>query len=300
MFDKASNHGLEISQGHVPAMTNSGRLSVLHHAAMRIGLGAVALTLSACSLNMKEPAFGATYRTPASVPVVVMANATMSNLTVRDITPNGTTDVTSQMSAITDNQRSGTLTGLSLGKHTIEAEADVYCWYCSRQTHRSIVSKNICVAEASWSPSYPSFTAVGKSNSQTWNKTSDTTVGVSADTGARTERWNLIRVGGITQTVGLIQSTENSCLCMRSTDTPQNTPIGLALCDSSDHTQLWQALELPATQGFSRFQNMGRAVSDACLTQGPNNTLVQRACQDTGDQLWKIKDKNGAFVRPFF
>lgn len=262
-------------------------------------IGAGTLSLGACTVIIKEPANETTFRAPNPVHVVVTANADMSNLVVKDVTPNATTDITHQMSPVIDNKSTGDLVNLSLGRHRITAEARVYCWYCSGLSQQTSTWKDICIADASWPSTSQSYTSVGMSNGNTWTKTSDTTVGIGPDTGSQQERWNFIRTGGITQTLGLVQSTENSCLCLRSMDTQQNTPIGLALCDASEHTQLWQALELPTTQGHSRFQNLGRSTSSACLTQGPNNTLIQRSCLDTGDQLWKVKDKDGNFVLPF-
>jgi hypothetical protein len=73
-------------------------------------------------------------------------------------------------------------------------------------------------------------------------------------------------------------------------DDKQETPIGLAICDANENTQKWQAIgPFPGSNAY-RFQNVGRRISDACLTEGPNNTLIQRACKDTPDQLWSIRD----------
>lgn len=264
-----------------------------------IGIVAAAVMLSGCSIAIKQPNDGAVIKLPTPVHVVVTANASMSNLRVNDVTPNGTINVTNQISYVSGEESSGNL-NLLTGNHTISAEADVYCWYCTQQTSHSSDKKNICVAVETWPPSYPSYTAVGRSNTLSWSKTSDTAVGVAADTGVPQSRWYLIRVGGLGQSIGRIQSTENSCLCMRSMDGKSGTPIGLAICDGSDQTQLWEAFEMPNTNGNSRFQNFGRSTSDACLTQDSNGLLIQRPCLDTDDQLWKIRDKTANFVRPFW
>ena len=262
-----------------------------------IAMLAAAVLLSGCSITIKEPIQGAVIRFPAPVRVVITANASMSNLVVKDVTPNSTNNV--QVPYVSDKEYTGNV-NLPVGNHTITAEADVYCWYCSPPSQHSSDQKNICVAADTWLSSYPSYTAVGKSNNLSWSKTSDTAVGVAADTGASESRWNLIRASRITQRIGLIQSTENSCLCMRSMDDNQRTPIGLAICDAHDRTQLWEAFEMPNTNGNHRFQNFGRSTSSACLTQDSANTLIQSSCLDTDNQLWKIKDnRTGNFVSPF-
>jgi hypothetical protein len=73
------------------------------------------------------------------------------------------------------------------------------------------------------------------------------------------------------------------------------------MCDEHDATQQWQAIQVqPFGTGNYRFQNFGRAASAACLTESPNSVLIQRACNDTPDQLWSIRDNtNGMFGRPF-
>jgi hypothetical protein len=87
---------------------------------------------------------------------------------------------------------------------------------------------------------------------------------------------------------------------MRSMADAQDTPIGLAVCDANDPLQQGQALQTGGGNGGFRFQNMGRGISNACLTEGSNNVLVQRACQDKPGQLWSIKDNTtGQFVSPF-
>jgi len=56
----------------------------------------------------------------------------------------------------------------------------------------------------------------------------------------------------------------------------------------------------PFGTGNYRIQNNGRAISDACLTEGASGVLVQRACNDMPDQLWSIKNTtNGMLGAPF-
>lgn len=244
--------------------------------------------LSGCaSFSIDQPKQDAIVRLPAKANVSVIASPSMSGLVVKD----GATDVSSQISYVSDRLRQGELS-LPAGRHTITAAADVPCWYCYPRMWRASSQIGICVAADTWPSGVATETAVGKSNGLSWAKTSDTTIGVAMDSGTAVTRWQLVRVSGITQNIGLIQSTENSCLCMRSMDDRQGTPIGLAICDSSDQTQIWDALQMPNTNGNCRFQNFGRSVSNACLTQDASKTLIQRSCLDTDDQLWKIRDNS--------
>jgi hypothetical protein len=256
------------------------------------GMG-IALLSGCASFSIDQPKDGTVLRAPARTTVAVIANPSMSGLVVRD----GTTDVTSQITRVSDRLSRGDI-DLTVGTHTIFAEADVPCWYCQRGWARNQVK--ICVAAQTWPSGIATNIAVGKSNGLSWMKASDTAVGMAMDIGTSVTRWRLIRLGGITQSAGLIQSMENSCLCMRSMDDVGGSAIGLAICDTNDHTQIWDALPMPNTNGNYRVQNIGRSVSSACLTQGPNMSLVQRSCLDTDDQLWRFKDSStGQFVSPF-
>lgn len=257
---------------------------------------AAATVLSACvSFSISEPTDGAIVRLPAKTTVIVKASPSMSGVVVK---ADGT-DVSNQINYVSDLQRQGDLSEAA-GRHSITAEADVPCWYCYPRTWRASYQTNFCVA-AENSLTTPSKTALAKGDNLSWTKTSDTTLGVAADAGTLMTRWNLIRLGGFASSTGLIQSTENSCLCMRSMDNQQGTPIGLAICDPNDAPQQWQALQVaPFGNGNFRFQNNGRAISSACLTEGPNNVLIQRSCIDRPDQLWSIRDNtNGQLGSPF-
>ena len=51
---------------------------------------------------------------------------------------------------------------------------------------------------------------------------------------------------------------------------------------------------------YHRFQNMGRGVSDACLTESVNGQLIQQSCQDLSSQLWIVLDGTAnQFGSPF-
>jgi hypothetical protein len=254
------------------------------------------VVLSGCaSFSMEQPKENDVVKLPAKTRVTLVASPSMTGVVVMD----GNSDVSNQINYVSDGKRQGDLI-LTAGTHKITAAADVPCWYCYPRTWRASSQASICVALETWPAAVASTIAVGKSNSLSWTKTNDTTIGIAADIGTAVTRWHLVRTGGITQSAGLIQSTENSCLCMRSMDDAYGTAIGLAICDANDHTQIWDALPMPNTNGNYRVQNIGRSVSSACLTQGPSMSLVQRSCLDTDDQLWRFKDSStGQFVSPF-
>jgi len=259
-------------------------------------LAAAAATIfSGCaSFSISDPKDGA-LNLPATTTVTVIATPSMSGVVVK-VDGN---DVSNQINYVSDQRSSGNLT-LAAGRHSITAQATVPCWYCSPQSWQASFQANVCVGAVTALGTMTKI-ALAKADGLSWSKTSDTTVGVATDTGTTMTRWNTNRLGGIASTTGLIQSTENGCLCMRSMDGSQNTPIGLAICDGNDATQQWQALQVaPFGTGNFRVQNNGRAISDACLTEGANGVLVQRACNDTPDQLWSFRDNStGALGPPF-
>jgi hypothetical protein len=223
----------------------------------------------------------------------------MSNLVVK---LNGT-DVTSSMNATSGAVVNGSLSPPAGKVNVLTADGSVDCWYCSPKTQQMHHQVTFCAAPAAAVNSMTK-TAFAKRDNLTWSKTSDTSIGVGADGNTFMTKWNLLRLGGITSSIGLIASADDSCLCMKSMDDQQNSAIGLALCDANDATQQWQGLPTPnAGNGFFRLQNNGRGISSACLTEGNNNVLVQRDCNDTDDQVWKVKDlTTGTFAtsNPFF
>lgn len=271
-----------------------GRATGLRNVRALILAVAAATILSACaSFSIDEPKDGAIVRAPAKTKVTVIASPSMSSVAVQDNDGNLVSDVSNQINYVSDTKSEGDLS-LPAGSHTITAQADVPCWYCFPRMWRASAKTGVCVAAETWPSNAPSYTALAKGDSLSWAKTSDKTVGVATDAGTPVTRWNLVRVGGISQNIGIIQSTENSCLCMTSMDS-SNT-IGLAGCNAQDSKQIWQAFEMPNKNGHYRFQGSG----NSCLTEGPNSVLIQRSCQDTDDQLWRIRDNaTGQLVTPF-
>jgi hypothetical protein len=253
---------------------------------------AAATFMTGCvSFGISTPTDGAIIRS-SPVSVSIAASPSMSGLTV---TLDGA-DVTAQMSARSGTTSTGSITPATGRKSVLVAQADVPCSYCSSNHLQSQVS--FCVVPAS--PTSSVKIPLADRDTLSWSKTSDTGVGLAQQVSTAIE-WDLRPAGGIGGGgTGMIASVDNLCLCMRSMDDQQNTPIGLAICDANDSTQKWQALQTPSTGTAYRIQNTGRAISDACLTEGPGNVLVQKACNDTPDQLWRFKDTStGRLVSPF-
>lgn len=263
-----------------------------------------AAVLSACSsFSIKEPQKDAIIKAPSNTKVIVIARPSMSALSVQVDNLNRVQDVTNQFRPVSAKESTGDIS-LPAGNYTITAQAEVPCWYCSRGNQTTWSQTSFCVASESWPSTVTTFSAFSMNDNLSWAKTSDASIGIDVDNGKPTTRWYLIRVGGIlSPSVGLIKSTENTCLCMRSTSTLSETPIGLAICDAQDKAQLWQAWEEAGTNPkYYRFQNYAY-ISGPCLSEGSNGVLVQRDCRNTNnkkDQLWRIRDnKLNLFVSPF-
>jgi hypothetical protein len=266
----------------------------LRNARVMILMPAVAGWFSACSCySLKSPKDGDVVKLPAKTMVVIDASPSMSALAVK---LDGS-DVTNQITW-TAPPGQGELAAPA-GNHTLTADADLPCWYCSGQKSHYSAKANFCVA-GPWPSGTSTRTALARGDNKSWDKTSDATVGFATDAGQSRTQWNMVRVGGIGQSLGMIQSTENTCLCMASTDAQPNAPIGLAFCDPNNQLVLWESFVIPNKSNHSRFQNVGRGISEACLTEGANGVLIQSGCNDTDQQLWRIRENpSGNIVSPF-
>lgn len=89
------------------------------------------LLLTGCAITIREPVAASAVPTP--VKVVVTGNATYSNFR---LSANGI-DVTSGMTALGADRHEGML-ALAPGVATLQASADVYCWYCTGTTTISV------------------------------------------------------------------------------------------------------------------------------------------------------------------
>jgi len=255
---------------------------LLKHA---LGLLAIAVLTACSSFNVVQPQDGAIVTLPAATPVTIEGSPSLSGV---QVSVNGT-NVSNQITTVS-NARSEGMLNLPAGQHTIDVQADVPCWYCAGQWFHHTAQRKICVVAPGplTGPSKtPRSNAAGN---MSWSTAGGSGVGVAADAGGPSTRWGFRRLGGIASNRGLIESVEFPCRCLRSMADAQNTPIGLARCDMADALQQWTSLQaVGAAAGNFRFQNDGRGLSDACLTES-SGVLVQRACNDTPPQVWSIRD----------
>jgi hypothetical protein len=255
----------------------------------RTGMLIAIAALTACntSFDMPEPPeLGRAVIAPATTKVLVNATPRIERFQVR---VDGK-DSTFRFNSAVDTRREADL-NLAVGRHTVDVEADVSCWYCSGRAYHYVVKRNVCVLQQAGPSSAASKTPKAKADNLSWGTASDAKVVVVADAGTPKTRWSFI--GNPLGDKGIIESIEFPCRCLRSMDDKQNTSIGLAVCDRNDPVQVWQALKvLPFSDNRYRFQNTGRGISEACLTEGPapDKLLVQRGCNDTPEQLWLLTD----------
>jgi len=247
------------------------------------------LILVGCvSFSMTQPPDNTRIVLPAPLPVEIQGTPRITTAQARvDATPAPVQWTYSPDSRIA----SGPLSvppGVPVGTHTLTVEADVPCWYCAGGSFRQQASRSFCAANPG--PlnvaGVPNMSTKSKADGNAWviQTGSPPSVSVRANTGTSTSVW-LFQGSRLSQ-IGVIQSVDQPCMCLQSTDAQQGTPIGLAGCNSKDATQLWQAMP---SGSFIFFQNNGRGISDACLTSS-GGKLIQRTCRQTDDQLWTIRD----------
>lgn len=98
------------------------------------------LLLAGCAISVPTPVQNATVTGPTTV--VVTGNASYSRLQV-DVDGR---NFTGNMVATGSQRHDGNLP-VSAGSHRLTASADVYCWYCTGSTTRSVVTRDFTVAE---------------------------------------------------------------------------------------------------------------------------------------------------------
>ncbi len=242
--------------------------------------------LAACSsFDVVEPKDGSIVTLPAKARVSMQANPRLSAV---QVTVDGT-DVSNQMTS-TSTHSEGELS-LPLGRHKVFVAADVDCSYCSGGKYRPAEERKICVVAAG--PSQAAFkTPFAQGDNLSWASINNPNVSVAQNLGTTSTRWHFILLGGIGSNVGQLESIELPCRCLRSTQDAQNAQIGLSLCDVTDTRQQWRSfrMQLSGGKGFYRFENSALGLGDACLTEGPNNQLIQRSCNDTDKQLWAVQN----------
>lgn len=265
----------------------------LRRRAGRTCLAAVAaLALPACSIQIREPAADSVVSLPSTASktkVVVTGSQSYTGLTV---TVDGT-DVSSQMIYQGSNRDEGQLS-LAPGRHTLVASADVYCWYCTGQKNRSTDRKTFCVAISGAAGGLSTRTTFARGDGKSWSSSGGASLSYASDAGTSATRWRFTNLGGAGNIIGVIESAEFPCKCLRSPDGNNNSTIALSLCDTTDVRQQWRGLRqvVPgATTAFYTFENVSPdTTSWGCLTEAPGGTqVVQSACNNTASQLWSIR-----------
>jgi hypothetical protein len=268
----------------------------------------VCFTLVACvSFTVSDPQPGTVFTLPS--PVKVNAVAVPDVRGGVDVTDLRTaTSLTNQVS-IQANQLTAAIS-LPAGQHKLSIAADVSCWYCSGGVYRPVETRAFCVAPMG-TGSGPFLEAMAKADSKAWAATATppnttTPTGVSLvqfDPPGLPSLWRFRPAQAtISNDRGIIESAQFPCYCITSVSERAGTPVGLAACDDTDPVQTWQALQVSVVSGHGmyRFQNAGRGVSDACLTEGSNGLLIQQNCNDLDSQLWATIDRSSnTYMTPF-
>jgi hypothetical protein len=254
-----------------------------------LSAAAAATLLSACnSISIQKPAkdevvvlpFGTT-----TTSVVVVGNSSYTGLRV---TADGN-DVSSQMvyQGAGSNRDVGNLT-LARGLHTVEASADVPCWYCSGQKTRSTDRTAFCVVSG-----ITTKTTFAQTDSQSWTSTGGVNVSHSQESGKCPTRWWLMAAtGGAGTSVGTIQSAEFPGQCLRSPDDNKNSLIVFAPCDNADLRQRWggNRRQLTGGKGFYSFEHQAPTTQYRCLTRNSSGQLIQTDCDpNSAAQLWAVR-----------
>lgn len=277
--------------------------SAIQCQALRTCLAAIVVTaLSACasSIKIEQPAADSVITvpsSPAAAKVVVTGNDSYKGLRV---TVDGT-DVSNQMvyQGAGSNRDEGNLS-LPLGRHTVVARAEVPCWYCQGQTWTSTDTKTFCLVFAG--AAGLTKTAFAQADNNSWSSTGGANVSYAADAATNATRWRMTpAVSGIGNNVGVIESMEFPCKCLRSPDDNNNSVMELAICDRTDPRQQWRGIrrQLTAGKGVYSFESIA-SNSFGCLTEQSGGTqLIQRACDITTvtpAQLWTVrKNTTNAF-----
>jgi len=120
----------------------------------------IAVFLASCSMTITRPTENESIGT-AAIPVAISANTSWSNLRVELVAPGPiTTDITSQFQFVAgQNAAEASLTGYANGAYRLNAQADLYCWYCAGTTWTANVTRNFSI-NASTTPVAPTLTSI--------------------------------------------------------------------------------------------------------------------------------------------
>jgi hypothetical protein len=269
----------------------------LHAAVVRIAF--VGLLSGCTSYNVVSPQDKMAVRNGSAVQVDATATPRFVNFSITvDSQPAGSVPCQS------DGECAGPL-AISAGNHSVMFSADIPCWYCGSD-YKPSVTRSICMGHSPATYATAAVVASAKTDGQVWNNVSDSGTGTVAAGGASNDtKWRTYNLSGGLQSLGLIQSVANDCLCMQSRNDPSNHGIQLAWCDFSKgtQTQIWESWP-PGNgdPGAHRYKNFG---SQNCITEGASGSLEDRTCDlsngatPNSSQIWTLKDGSGTVVQPF-
>ncbi len=255
--------------------------------------------LSGCSsYSVVSPQDKATVRNGSAVPVDATASPRFVTFSIRvDNQPVVTVPCPS------DGECKGPLS-VSAGNHSIVFSAEIPCWYCS-SSYTPSETRSVCVGQPPAVFATMALAASAKPDGQVWNNVSDSATGTVAAGGTSNDTmWRTYPFSQF-QSIGLIQSVANGCLCMQSRNDPSNPGIQLAWCDftKATTTQMWESF--PSGDGNAnahRYKNTG---SQKCITEGTSGSLEDQTCDlslgaaPNPAQIWTLKDGSGNVVQPF-
>lgn len=250
--------------------------------------------ITACSsLTVVEPRDGSIHVAGPGVPLLAR---TSGDIRSHSVTVNGQA-ASPPVPRTAPREISGAL-NLGYGSQKIVVSTTMDCALCSGGSASLQAERQVCVRPAT---RYPGVfvtalgPAVGGASPQAWGAV-PTASGLEArvvpDSAGPLVSWRFTRLAGAFSEVGVIESVEQPCRCLRSASPTPGSPLELATCDPADPLQRWQFLPLPGPTREARVQNLGRSVSDACITEGPppEKRLIQAVCQDSPPQRWRFRD----------
>lgn len=258
-----------------------------------LALAGLPLFTACSSLTVVEPADGSIHLASAGLPLLAR---TSGDLRGHEVSVNG--QAVSPPVPQTGPREIGGRLNPGPGSARIVVSTTMACPLCSGGQSRLQAERLVCLRPDTRYPGAfitPLGPATGGASPRAWGAV-PVPGGLEAravpDSGGPLVSWRFTRLGGAFSEVGVVESIEQPCRCLRSDSATPGSPLGLATCDAADPLQRWQFLPLPGGAQESRVQNLGRAVSDACITEGPapERRLIQAACVDNAQQRWRFRD----------
>lgn len=255
---------------------------------------AVATTLWLCacaSLSVPVPGDGHMIAPNRPLRVVVEGWPSLTSATVM---VRGR-DVSAQMSRVSSNRLEGQIPA-SPGMAEVEVTGEVFCWYCRGYRSTLQAKRRVClIAPAPLPGPLKTMLPIAADGEVLVNEIGS--LRTVPDPGNASSRFNFIRLGGVFSDVGMIESAQQPCHCLRSHVPLSGTQVGLSTCDVSDTSLHWQTISLgTGTNSGPRMIVRSRApgrIIDLCMTRGTDSrrSLIQTECDiSAAQQQWAVRD----------